>query len=47
MYEQVPRPPQFKFNNFFNKHLLWLIFFSKVFCCVKTAGVDCCLKLVD
>ena len=48
MYDQEPRHRQFKFNNLFNKHFLSLVFFSKVFCCVKTdeVEVDCYSILV-
>ena len=45
-----PRPPQFKFNNLFNKHFSEIIFFSsKVFYRVKTGEVemDCSFKLVQ
>ena len=34
-----PRPAQFKFNNLFNEHFSGLIYFSKVFCRVKTGEV--------
>ena len=38
--DKVPRPPQFKFNDLFNKNLPYLVYFLKVFCRLKTNVVE-------
>ena len=48
MNDEGSRSSQFKFNNLFNEHFPKLIYFSKVFCRVKTVEVevDCHPKMV-
>ena len=35
-----PQAPQFKFDDLFNEHFSWIMFFSKAFFSVKTGEVD-------